>query len=152
MDIVRGIAGSLVIFAGGFALHVAGGAGDLGWVFWMGVVVVAASAVAFPALAALIADRFDRELVAPATLIGVVLTGGVLWAANDRAFAWWTAPAALGLVGAVNALALPAARRLVRILSLGTGGEAGEDPATPGARASPSSPGRHRKARAARRR
>jgi hypothetical protein len=119
MAIIRGLALAFIFFAGSFALHIVGGATDQAWLFAMAVVLIFLSATGFPAFAAFFGRTMHRVLLGAGGLIGVVLTGSALWAANDRAFAWWHVPVSIALVGVVSYVLLAGQQRMVR----GRGGQ-----------------------------
>ncbi|MBI2766173.1 MAG: hypothetical protein HYX53_09710 [Chloroflexi bacterium] len=85
-------------------LHIIGGATGQGWLFAIAVALIYVTATGFPAIAAWTSQAESatgRWLTLFAALpIGLLLTGGALWAANGRSLAWWTAPAAAILTGA----------------------------------------------------
>ncbi len=94
-------------FAASFALHIVGGATDLGWLFAIAVGLIFLTATGFPAIALLIAkldpqSRAGRGTGLTGMLAGTVLTAGALWAAADRTFLWWHPLAAAILVGVVS--------------------------------------------------
>lgn len=109
------LAVTFACFAASFALHVVGGATDQGWLFAIAVALIFFFATGFPAVALLL-DRGgataaeSRFILGAGGLIGVVLTASALWAANDRAFAWWHPFAAIALVAAVSTMLLAVAR------------------------------------------
>src|SRR3989304_3857156 len=114
LDALRGTAVATTLFAASFVLHIVGGATDQDWLFAIAVVLIYLTATGFAALAALAAGRAWRggDLVFIAwAAIGAFFTGGALWAANGRAFAWWEVPAALALEVAASGLVFLAARR-----------------------------------------
>ncbi len=115
MAVVRGLVLALAFFAASFVLHIVGGATDQSWLFAMAVVLIFLSATGFPAFAAFFGRTTDSALLAIGSVVGVVLTAGALWAANDRSFAWWHAPAAVGLVAAVSYVLLAGQQRTVRV-------------------------------------
>ncbi len=120
MNVARGLALAFALFAAAFALHIVGGATDQGWLFATAVVLIFATAVLFPAIAFVLAGkpagRATIVTVATGALIGVALTASALWAANGRAMAWWTLPAATAMVATVNAAAWAVANRRKRTL------------------------------------
>lgn len=95
---------TLALFAGAFALHIVGGATDQGWLFALAVALIFGTAAGFPAIAAALAGRLDAVTLTGGGLAGVGLTSGALWAANGRAWEWWTVPLAVLLVLAVSSL------------------------------------------------
>ena len=113
---LRGLLLASGAFAAAFALHIVGGATGQGWLFAVAVALIFALATGFPIVALLCAGRLtagERNLVLNAGFVaGVALTAAALWAANGRAFAWWTFPAALLAVFGVSITlrALPIAR------------------------------------------
>jgi hypothetical protein len=114
---IRGLVLAFGLFAAAFTLHIAGGATDQGWLFAIAVALIYVTATAFPVLALVLAGSVSplgRAITLNAgLLLGMLFTGGALWAANGRAFAWWTAPGAILLVFAVSSsLRLVFARRL----------------------------------------
>ncbi|MGE5597250.1 MAG: hypothetical protein ACM3S1_14595 [Hyphomicrobiales bacterium] len=123
MHALKGLAAAFVFFAVSFALHIVGGATDQSWLFAIAVALIFVAATGFPAIALLaagpgtsIAER--RVVLGAGFAAGLLYTAGALWAANDRSFAWWHAPAAVALVLAVSAAllalahaALPPGRR-----------------------------------------
>lgn len=115
MAVIRGLVLALTFFAASFALHIVGGATDQSWLFAMAVVLIFLSATGFPAFAAFFGRTMDRALLAVGGAVGVVLTAGALWAANDRGFAWWHGPAAVGLVVVVSYVLLAGQQRTVRV-------------------------------------
>ena len=106
MRVVAGLGGTLALFAASFALHIVGGATDQGWLFATAVVLIYLSAAGFPAIALLVGRPERRRermvLLALATSAGLALTAGALWAANDRAWAWWQLPLTPALVIAMS--------------------------------------------------
>lgn len=115
MAIARGLGLALAFFAASFALHILGGATNQSWLFAMAVVLIFLSATGFPAFAAFFGRTMDRALLAIGWVIGVVLTMGTLWAANDRTVAWWHAPLAVGLVVVMSYVLLAGQQRTVRV-------------------------------------
>jgi hypothetical protein len=106
MASIRGLGLAGAAFLGAFALHIAGGATDQRWLFALAVALIYASAASFPTLALVLAGPAtpaQRNIILNlGSMLGVAFTAGALWAANGRAFAWWTVPAALVLVFGVN--------------------------------------------------
>ncbi|MDZ7728910.1 MAG: hypothetical protein U5Q44_12345 [Dehalococcoidia bacterium] len=100
MRTAQGLVLALGIFAASFALHIVGGATDQGWLFGLAVVLIYISASGFGAIAWLLAGarEGDRLTLVIGSLAALALTVSALWAANDRAFAWWQAPVAPVLV------------------------------------------------------
>ncbi|HET7737577.1 MAG TPA: hypothetical protein VFK32_03300, partial [Tepidiformaceae bacterium] len=62
------------------------------------------TAAGFPAIAGRIARRADVVTFGLGGAAGVALTSGALWAANDRAWAFWTVPLALALTLVTSAI------------------------------------------------
>ena len=95
MQTARGLGIAFAFFSGSFALHVVGGASDQRWLFAIAVGLIYLTATGFPAIAVVASglarsQRSQMKLVlALASIAGVGLTIGALWAANGRAFAWW---------------------------------------------------------------
>jgi hypothetical protein len=108
-SVFRGNAAALGGFAFFFVLHIIGGATEQAWLFAIAVVLIAASAVLFPASAVYLSRaRNSREITwttAVGGVIGAALVAGVLWAANDRAWEWWHVPAAIAIALVVARLA-----------------------------------------------
>jgi hypothetical protein len=108
MAAVRGLGLAFALFAAAFALHIAGGATGQDWLFAVAVALIFVTATGFPALALWLGGlRHARTAQARVVLVvgwaaGVAFTIGALWAASDRAFAWWQFPLAPALVGAVS--------------------------------------------------
>ncbi|MFN0148467.1 MAG: hypothetical protein ACKVT1_18345 [Dehalococcoidia bacterium] len=106
MAVARGLTLAFGAFAAAFALHIVGGASDQRWLFALAVALIYVTAVAFPTIAMVCAGEVRaggrRALLSLGGVAGIGLTGAALWAANGRSFAWWTLPAALGMVVAVN--------------------------------------------------
>lgn len=115
MTVVRGLVLALAFFAASFALHVLGGATDQSWLFAMAVVLIFLSATGFPAFAAFFGRTMDPVLLGVGAAAGVVLTASALWAANDRAFAWWHLPLSIALVAVVSYVLLAGQQRTVRV-------------------------------------
>lgn len=92
------------LFAVSFALHIVGGASDQGWLFAIAVALIYVTAAGFPAIASRIAGQADVVTLVGGAVIGVALTSGALWAANGRAWAWWTVPLAVVLTAATSAV------------------------------------------------
>ncbi len=115
MGAVRGLGLAGLAFVGAFALHIVGGATDQRWLFAIAVALIYLTAAAFPVAALLLAGRvgaLERTIILTAGIvIGAVLVGAALWAANGRSLAWWTAPAALVITFATSSLARRALRR-----------------------------------------
>lgn len=117
--VARGLLGAFTLFAAAFALHVVGGATDQGWLFALAVALIYLVATGFPVIAVAI-GRPRPGLPVQATLAlgaiaGVALTAGALWAANDRAWAWWHIPLAPALA-AFSSLVLWRAAGKLRLL------------------------------------
>jgi hypothetical protein len=91
------------LFVGSFLLHIVGGATNQGWLFAIAVALIFVTATGYPAIAAWTsrAETMDARwmTVLVGAPIGVILTASALWAANDRAMAWWTVPVAIILCG-----------------------------------------------------
>jgi hypothetical protein len=108
---LRGNGIGLGLFAAFFALHIVGGATDQAWLFAIAVVLIAATAILFPASAVYLGRARDRREIAWTAavggVIGAALLAGVFWAANDRAWEWWHVPAA----GAISLVVAGLARR-----------------------------------------
>lgn len=127
MAIVRGLGIAFGIFALSFALHIVGGASDQEWLFALAVALIYFSATGLPVIAAVAAGRSaapfgGAALLVPAGLLGVVFTGGALWAVNGRTAAWWQPPVAVLLVGVMSAVgfALLSARQRNRSRNAGS--------------------------------
>ncbi len=118
MAALRGTALALGLFGVSFALHIVGGATGQGWLFAIAVVLIFVSATGFAGIAAWPSGRSaatgDLVLVVWG-IAGVAFTGGALWAANGRAFAWWEVPAAIALETLVSGVVLLAHRRVTAI-------------------------------------
>jgi hypothetical protein len=106
---VRGLVGAFALFAAAFVLHIIGGATDQGWLFALAVALIYLFATGFPVVAVVIGRPRPglpvRVTVTLGAIAGVALTAGALWAANDRAWAWWHIPLAPALV-AITSVAL----------------------------------------------
>ncbi len=109
---LRGLGLTGAAFAAAFALHVVAGALDWAWLFGAAVVLIYLFAAGFPAIALWFGgmryreDRAARWTYTLGTVIGMVLTLGALWAANDRSFGMWTFVLAPVLVALVSAALL----------------------------------------------
>lgn len=116
MRIVLGLVVAFGLFAASFALHIVGAALDQRWLFWLAVGLVYLFATGFPIVAwvAAGAPPGDRITLALGTVAGLALTVGALWAANDRAFAWWQWPLAPVLVGLTSVILFGAWQMLRR--------------------------------------
>lgn len=121
MAALRGPVYSLAAFAAAFALHIAAGATDQGWLFAVAVVLIFALAAAFPVASVLLGQPRAgwplQAVLAVGLGVGCVLMAGTLWAANDRAWAWWTWPAA----AATAAVATLVASRVSRAVAPAAG-------------------------------
>jgi hypothetical protein len=106
MRTLIGNVGAFVLFAAFFALHIVGGASDQGWLFNLAVVLILLTATGFPVVASLLARSRDRATLALGFVVGSFLTGGALWAANDRSMAWWIVPVAPARVALVCGVGL----------------------------------------------
>lgn len=120
MAVTRGIAGAFAFFVASFALHVVGGATGSGWLFAIAVALIYLAAAGFPAIAMALSGAKAGSASRRAAFIagipaGVGLTAAALWAANDRAFAWWHGIAAPGLVAVTTGLFLGLGTRLKRV-------------------------------------
>jgi hypothetical protein len=120
-DVVAALRGNLLafaLFAAFFALHIVGGATDQGWLFAIAVVLIALTAAGFPALALMVsgaAGPQSRALtLAFGAVAGFALTAATLWAANDRAWAWWHFPAAAAISLAVSLAVMQRGAPLLR--------------------------------------
>jgi hypothetical protein len=115
----RGLPGAFALFAAAFVLHIIGGATDQGWLFALAVALIYLFAAGFPVVAFLIGrprpGHHTRATLVLGAVAGVALTAGALWAANDRAWAWWHVPLTPALV-AITSLALWQAARLLGML------------------------------------
>lgn len=115
LRVARGLLGAFALFAASFALHIVGGALDLGWLFAVAVALIFVFATAFPAVAWLLAGGpggpAQGILFGVGATAGLALTASALWAANDRSLAWWQLPLAAALVAAATALLLGAIAR-----------------------------------------
>ena len=116
MQIVRGLGLGFVAFAAFFALHIVGGATDQGWLFAIAVGLIYASAMAFAPLAATLSGAAPgtaarRTTMALGFIAAIGLTAGTLWATNDRAWAWWTWPGAIGLAAGATIVVEMARRK-----------------------------------------
>ena len=95
MQSARGLGIAFALFAGSFALHIVGGASDQRWLFAIAVGLIYLTATGFPAITVIASGRATSQrsqmklVLALASIAGVGLTIGALWAANGRAFAWW---------------------------------------------------------------
>ncbi len=109
MKVLIGPLAAFAAFAVAFALHVAGGATDQGWLFAIAVVLIFALAAGFPIVAVLIRPprgaRERRAALLTGGLGGAVLMAGTLWAANGREWAAWTAPLAVFVAAIATAAA-----------------------------------------------
>ena len=105
MTAVRGLTLAFVLFATSFALHIVAGATNQGWLFALAVVLIYASAAAFPWFATLFAGRRSIPVTVVGSVAGVAFSFGALWATNGRTFAWWEIPLAAVLVVVTNAAA-----------------------------------------------
>lgn len=101
MRTLRGPAIAFVAFAAAFALHIVAGALDQGWLFAIAVVLIFGVAAGFPVLSMFLGRPRSASQLQAILVIGgagcLALTAGTLWAANDRAWAWWTWPAAAAI-------------------------------------------------------
>jgi len=106
---LRGPVIAFVAFAAAFALHIVAGALDQGWLFAIAVVLIFALAAGFPVLSMFLGrPRSGWETQAILVIGGagcLVLTAGTLWAANDRAWAWWTWPASAAIAAVTTVVA-----------------------------------------------
>ncbi len=102
MNAVLGIVGALGLFLASFALHIAGGVTGQGWLFAIAVGLIFFFAVGFVWVATLLAKTRIRDahryFLIGCFGIALTLTGATLWAASDRSFEAWHAPAAPVLV------------------------------------------------------
>ena len=119
MAIARGLIGAFGFFAASFALHIAGGATEQDWLFAAAVGLIYVAATGFPAFAMLLSGAAPGSASRRAAFVagvpaGVALTASALWAANDRAFAWWHAPLAPALVAGTTGVVLAMLARLPR--------------------------------------
>lgn len=117
MPIARGLGLGLIAFAASFALHIVGGALNQGWLFAIAVGLIYLVAAGFPAFAALLsgAERGSwgwRATFVAGIVPGLILTAAALWAANDRAVAWWHIPVTPVLVVLTTLMVAYVARQL----------------------------------------
>jgi hypothetical protein len=95
------------IFITCFTLHIVGGQLDLDWLFAAAVVLIWASAAAFPLLVHVVsAGRAGTPAMALAVAISVVLTAAVLRATRNSGFEALDLVAGAAIVLAVNGAAL----------------------------------------------
>lgn len=112
LQAVKGLVITFAAFAFAFALHIAGGATDQGWLFAIAVVLIYAIATGFPAIALWVSGLAYRGsepakfTYTTGVIIGTGLTLGALWATNGRSFAAWHFPASIVLVAIVSAVVL----------------------------------------------
>lgn len=101
-------------FLSSFALHILGGATGQDWLFAIAVALIFLTAAGFPAIALVAAGARTvgdaPRAFALACAAGLALTTSALWAANGRAIAWWTLPAAAALVALATTAALTGLR------------------------------------------
>jgi uncharacterized protein YqgC (DUF456 family) len=101
-----------VAFAAAFGLHVMAGALDWAWLFGIAVALIFLLATGFPAIALWVGGQKFREgrearvTYTVGTVVGMLLTLGALWAANDRSFGTWTFLLTPILVAVVSGLLL----------------------------------------------
>lgn len=97
-----GLAGALGLFLASFALHIVGGATDQDWLFAVAVGLIFFFATGFVWVATVLARTrirdAHRNFLIASFGIALALTGATLWAASDRSFEAWHAPAAPVLV------------------------------------------------------
>lgn len=100
MQVARGLAIAFGIFTAAFALHVVAGRLNQDWLFTIAVALIYLAATGFGVIAFATSGGGpgSRTTLVAGSIAGVVLTISALWAANDRAFAWWQFPLAPALV------------------------------------------------------